>query len=125
MTAGPLAFTLLLLRLLALLGCAGSPAGRVGLGFLLGRVALGLGLALLGGTFPLQRLVVGAQPALAESDPEARLDMYRDLQEQVQAESPIVIMFQAQLQIAMGENVDGYVNGSNSDFVYYRLVEKE
>jgi peptide/nickel transport system substrate-binding protein len=62
--------------------------------------------------------------ALAEADLNKRLEMYVDLQKKVQAESPIVIMFQAALQIAMGNNVEGYVNGSNSDFVYYRLVTK-
>jgi len=62
--------------------------------------------------------------ALAESDAEARLDIYRDLQRQVQAESPIVIMFQASDQVAMDEDVSGYVNGATSDFVFYRLVEK-
>jgi len=62
--------------------------------------------------------------ALAESDPESRLDIYRDLQRQVQAESPIVIMFQASDQVAMDEDVSGYVNGATSDFVFYRLVEK-
>ncbi|MBJ3785005.1 ABC transporter substrate-binding protein [Devosia sediminis] len=62
--------------------------------------------------------------ALAEADQNVRNEMYIELQKQVQAESPIVIMFQAQLQIAMGANVEGYVNGSNSDFVYYNLVTK-
>ena len=51
--------------------------------------------------------------------------MYRDLQQQVQAESPIVIMFQASYQVAMDEDVAGYVNGATSDFVFYRLVEKD
>lgn len=62
--------------------------------------------------------------ALAEADQNVRNEMYIDLQQKVQAESPIVIMFQAALQIAMATNVEGYVNGSNSDFVYYRLVTK-
>ncbi|SFV35057.1 peptide/nickel transport system substrate-binding protein [Devosia crocina] len=62
--------------------------------------------------------------ALAEADQNVRNEMYVDLQQKVQAESPIVIMFQAALQIGMGSNVEGYVNGSNSDFVYYRLVTK-
>lgn len=62
--------------------------------------------------------------ALAEADQDKRNAMYVDLQKKVQAESPIIIMFQAALQIAMASNVDGYVNGSNSDFVYYRLVTK-
>ncbi|WP_159590577.1 ABC transporter substrate-binding protein [Chelativorans xinjiangense] len=63
--------------------------------------------------------------ALAESDPEKRNEMYVDLQEQVQAASPIVIMFQAAYQVAMDKGVEGYVNGATSDFVYYRLVTKE
>ena len=62
--------------------------------------------------------------ALSEPDPDKRLDMYVDLQKQVQAKSPIVIMFQAAYQVAMDKDVTGYVNGATSDFVYYRLVEK-
>ncbi|GAA6177379.1 ABC transporter substrate-binding protein [Sulfitobacter pacificus] len=63
--------------------------------------------------------------AMSEADPEKRLDMYRELQQAVQEKSPIVIMFQAASQIAMGQNVSGYVNGAASDFVYYRLVDKD
>ncbi len=62
--------------------------------------------------------------ALSEADPEKRREMYRDLQQKVQQESPIVIMFQAAYQVAMDEAVTGYVNGATSDFVFYRLVEK-
>jgi len=65
------------------------------------------------------------QAALAESDPEARNEMYIELQEKVQENSPIVIMFQASYQVGMDENVEGYVNGATSDFVFYRLVTKE
>ncbi|GLQ54940.1 ABC transporter substrate-binding protein [Devosia nitrariae] len=63
--------------------------------------------------------------ALAESDPAKREEMYLDLQKKVQETSPIVIMFQAAYQVAMAENVEGYVNGATSDFVFYRLVTKE
>jgi peptide/nickel transport system substrate-binding protein len=62
--------------------------------------------------------------ALAEPDPETRNQMYVDLQKQVQAKSPFVIMFQAVKQVGMGANVTGFVNGATSDFVFYRLVEK-
>lgn len=62
--------------------------------------------------------------ALTEGDAETRLGMYRELQAEVQAESPIVIMFQAAYQVAMNEAISGYVNGATSDFVFYRLVEK-
>jgi peptide/nickel transport system substrate-binding protein len=62
--------------------------------------------------------------ALSEQDAGRREEMYLDLQRRIQAESPFVIMFQAASQIAMAANVTGYVHGSSSDFVYYRLVEK-
>lgn len=62
--------------------------------------------------------------ALAEADPAKRNAMYMDLQKKVQADSPIVVMFQAEKQVAMSPKVEGYVNGANSDFVYYRLVKK-
>jgi peptide/nickel transport system substrate-binding protein len=63
--------------------------------------------------------------ALAEADPEARNEIYLELQRRVQESSPIIIMFQATYQVAMAENVDGYVNGATSDFVFYRLVTKD
>ena len=62
--------------------------------------------------------------ALAEPDPAKRDQMYIDIQKKVQANSPIVIMFQAATQVAMAKNVSGYVNGATSDFVFYRLVKK-
>jgi peptide/nickel transport system substrate-binding protein len=62
--------------------------------------------------------------ALAEQDPETRNQMYIELQEAMQAEAPFVIMFQATKQVAMADEVEGFVNGATSDFVYYRLVEK-
>jgi peptide/nickel transport system substrate-binding protein len=34
-------------------------------------------------------------------------------------------MFQAAYLVGMAEDVTGYVNGATSDFVFYRLVEKE
>ena len=63
--------------------------------------------------------------ALAEQDPDKRLEMYLELQKETQAEAPFVIMFQAIKQVAMRENVSGFVNGATSDYVFYRLVEKE
>ena len=63
--------------------------------------------------------------ALAEADQAKRNEDYIEIQKEAQASSPIVIMFQAALTIAMANNVDGYVNGATSDFVYYRLVTKE
>jgi peptide/nickel transport system substrate-binding protein len=62
--------------------------------------------------------------ALAESDPAKREAMYLELQKIIQAKSPIMIMFQASYQVGMNNAVTGYVNGATSDFVFYRLVEK-
>jgi peptide/nickel transport system substrate-binding protein len=62
--------------------------------------------------------------ALAEQDADTRDAMYLDLQRAMQAEAPFVIMFQAIKQVAMAEGVTGFVNGASSDYVYYRLVEK-
>ena len=62
--------------------------------------------------------------ALAESDPAKRNELYIDLQRKVQASSPIIITFQAAVQVAMSPKVSGYVNGATSDFVFYRLVTK-
>lgn len=63
--------------------------------------------------------------ALTEPDAAERESMYLELQRQVQESSPIVIMFQASYQVAMDEAVSGYVNGATSDFVFYRLVDKD
>lgn len=64
------------------------------------------------------------QTALTERDPAKREAMYLDLQRAMQAESPYVIMFQAQKQVAMADDVRGFVNGANPDLLYYRLVTK-
>jgi len=63
--------------------------------------------------------------ARAEADPAKRNEMYVDLQKKVQEKSPIVVMFQAATQVALATNVEGYVNGATSDFVFYRLVTKK
>jgi len=62
--------------------------------------------------------------ARAEADQSKRNEMYVDLQKQVQAKSPIIVMFQAATQVALAKTVSGYVNGATSDFVFYRLVKK-
>lgn len=73
---------------------------------------------------PPQEINEKTMAALTEKSPEKRLEMYGELQQAMQAESPYVIMFQAVKQVAMNGKVQGYVNGATSDFVYYRLVTK-
>jgi len=62
--------------------------------------------------------------ALSEQNSEDRMAMYREFQRGVQQESPIIIMFQATKQVAMSNEVEGFVNGAISDYVFYRLVTK-
>lgn len=63
--------------------------------------------------------------ALAEPDEETRLEMYRDLQRKVQQNSPIIMTFQASDRVALADDVQGYVHGPTSNFIYYRLVTKD
>ncbi|MEL6587649.1 MAG: ABC transporter substrate-binding protein, partial [Pseudomonadota bacterium] len=72
---------------------------------------------------PPEEMNAKTMAALGEQDAEARLAMYRELQQETQAEAPFVIMFQAIKQVAMRETVQGFVNGATSDYVFYRLVE--
>lgn len=69
-------------------------------------------------------LNAATKAARAEADQSKRNQMYVDLQKQVQAKSPIIVMFQAATQVALAKTVSGYVNGATSDFVFYRLVKK-
>lgn len=63
--------------------------------------------------------------ALAEQDGDKRNAMYAELQKEIQAEAPFVVMFQAVKQVAMAGKVQGFVNGPSAAFVFYRLVEKK
>lgn len=63
--------------------------------------------------------------ALKEKDPTARASAYQDLQRDVQQSSPIVVMFQEQSQVALRNNVKGYINGLTPDFVLYDKVVKQ
>ena len=63
--------------------------------------------------------------ALVERDAAKRLDMYRDLQKEVLASSPWAMTFQAQAQVALRDNVKGFVHGATNDLIVYRDVEKK
>ena len=74
---------------------------------------------------PPEEMNAKTMAALGEQDADKRLQMYRELQQETQAKAPFVIMFQAIKQVAMRDTVKGFVNGATSDYVFYRLVEKE
>ena len=63
--------------------------------------------------------------ALVERDAAKRLDMYRDLQRDVLKQSPWAMTFQAQAQVALRDNVKGFVHGPTNDLIVYRDVEKK
>jgi peptide/nickel transport system substrate-binding protein len=62
--------------------------------------------------------------ALVERDAAKRLDMYRDLQRDVLKSSPWVMTFQAQAQVALRNDVKGFIHGPTNDLVLYRNVTK-
>ncbi|EMH4161790.1 ABC transporter substrate-binding protein [Pluralibacter gergoviae] len=62
--------------------------------------------------------------AVAEADPAKRLDMYKQMQEELQRSSPYVFIDQAKTQIAIRDNVKGYQQGLNADMVWYDRVSK-
>ncbi|MGF1476697.1 MAG: ABC transporter substrate-binding protein [Geminicoccaceae bacterium] len=65
-----------------------------------------------------------AAQARSEGDPEKREALYQELQEKHQANSPFVVMFQQNEQVAMRASVEGFVSGPTFDLVFYRNVTK-
>ncbi|WP_374627858.1 ABC transporter substrate-binding protein, partial [Devosia sp.] len=62
--------------------------------------------------------------AAKERDEATRKQMYIDLQKKVLDDGPYIIMFQSTSQRAERANVEGFVQGSSSDIVYYNLTTK-
>jgi peptide/nickel transport system substrate-binding protein len=72
----------------------------------------------------IPELSAKTRAALVERDPAKRLDMYRELQRTVLKESPWAMTFQAQAQVALRDEVKGFVHGPTNDLVLYRGVSK-
>jgi peptide/nickel transport system substrate-binding protein len=62
--------------------------------------------------------------AVAQADPAKRLDLYKNIQQELQRSSPYVFIDQGKTQIVVRENVKGYQQGLNADMVYYDRVSK-
>ncbi|KFC03804.1 periplasmic substrate-binding component of an ABC superfamily dipeptide transporter [Trabulsiella guamensis ATCC 49490] len=62
--------------------------------------------------------------AVAEPDPAKRLDLYKNMQEELQRSSPYVFIDQGKTQIVVRDNVKGYQQGLNADMVWYDKVTK-
>ncbi|MBD8164396.1 ABC transporter substrate-binding protein [Erwinia persicina] len=62
--------------------------------------------------------------ATAETDKAKRVELYENMQREVQKSSPYVIGMQARNLVAMRDNLKGYVQGINPDMVYYSQVTK-
>ncbi len=64
------------------------------------------------------------EQARGELDLGKRRELYLRLQRKVQQNSPFVLMFQQNEQIARRKNVQGFVSGANFDLVFYRNTTK-
>jgi peptide/nickel transport system substrate-binding protein len=62
--------------------------------------------------------------AVRERDTGRRLELYRQIQTEVQRSSPYVIALQERSQLVMRANIRGYRQGLNADMVYYDQVTK-
>ena len=62
--------------------------------------------------------------AARENDTAKREQMYLALQKKLETDSPILTLFQKIEQTVMTKNVQGFVSGSSSDTVFFRLVTK-
>jgi peptide/nickel transport system substrate-binding protein len=62
--------------------------------------------------------------AVREPDASRRLELYRQIQTEIQRSSPYVIALQERSQLVMRANVRGYRQGLNADMVYYDQVTK-
>lgn len=62
--------------------------------------------------------------ARSERNAARRMEMYADLQRRVMKDAPLIFMFQVTEQVALRNEVKGFVNGPNMDTVFYRLVRK-
>lgn len=65
------------------------------------------------------------EAAAQETDLDKREDMYRDLLRMHQKDSPFVLMFQQNEQVARDDDVKGFVSGPSFDLVFYDTVTKE
>jgi len=62
--------------------------------------------------------------AVREPDIGRRLELYRQIQTEVQQSAPYVIALQERSQLVMRANIRGYRQGLNADMVYYDQVTK-
>ena len=62
--------------------------------------------------------------AVAEPDAAKRQDLYKNIQEELQRNSPYVFIDQGKTQIVVRDNVKGYQQGLNADMVWYDRVTK-
>ena len=73
----------------------------------------------------IPELTEKTEAAKLERDPEARAQMYEELQREVQETSPFVIMLQEIEVLGMRDNVQGFVVGPSFNDNSFRMVTKE
>ncbi len=72
----------------------------------------------------IPELTKKTEAAVVEKDTAKRAEMYREIQREVQANSPFAIMFQATIQTAMKDNVKNFVTGGAISDAYYWVASK-
>jgi peptide/nickel transport system substrate-binding protein len=72
----------------------------------------------------IPELSAETEAARQEKDIEKRKQLYLDIQRKVQTDSPILILFQANREIAQRNTVKGFVVGAAYGAIYYRLMTK-
>jgi peptide/nickel transport system substrate-binding protein len=70
------------------------------------------------------KLSAQVDAGVQERDPAKRKAIYQELQKEVVADSPYLIMFQSVVQVARRKQVQDFVFGSYWDLAFYRMVTK-
>ena len=63
--------------------------------------------------------------AAREPDPHQRAAIYGDLQKQVTAEGPFILLFQTSAQLARRSRASGFTPGITADLAFYRTIRKQ
>lgn len=75
-------------------------------------------------SWDIPELTAATDAAAAETDAATREGLYRDLQRKLQADSPLLVLFQTTEQTAAQAGVAGYDSGPTGDTLSYRLITK-
>ena len=72
----------------------------------------------------IPELTARADAAVLERDPARRARLYQELQREVQADSPFIVLFQENEVIALSDRVEGFAAGITADQTSYHGLRK-